>query len=153
VTTSRVFDRVIMAIPFFVLRRSSRQMRRTVPRASTASSRRRSHSSATARRQAAPPVRHAVLEHLGPWGIGNGATYSDTGYQNTWEVSRAQDGSTGILVDYTGGGVPLASFSGDPTNQALVKQYAKTFLSQLRAGVPGDHKPVERPRDARRAAQ
>ena len=33
----------------------------------------------------------------------NGETYADTGYQNTWEVSRAQPGTAGILVDYTGG--------------------------------------------------
>lgn len=30
-------------------------------------------------------------------------TYSDTGYQNTWEVSRAQTGASGIPVGYTGG--------------------------------------------------
>jgi monoamine oxidase len=32
----------------------------------------------------------------------NGETFAD-GYQNTWEVSRAQPGVSGILVDYTGG--------------------------------------------------
>jgi monoamine oxidase len=73
----------------------------------------------------------------GPWGVGNGLTYSDTGYQNTWDVTRAQDGTTGILVDYTGGGVPLASFTGDPTNQKLVNQFAKTFLSQIEPVFPG----------------
>ncbi len=73
----------------------------------------------------------------GPWGIGNGSTYSDTGYQNTWDVSRAQDGTTGILVDYTGGGVPLASFGGDPTNQAQVTKFARTFLSQIEPLFPG----------------
>jgi len=138
VTTSRVFDRVIMAIPFSVLR--------TIL-TSDAAYRAAGFDSLkqTAIRQLGYG-KNAKL-HLqfdtrywntsGPWGIGNGATYSDTGYQNTWDVSRAQDGSTGILVDYTGGGVPLASFSGDPTNQALVKQYAKTFLSQLEPVFPG----------------
>jgi monoamine oxidase len=67
----------------------------------------------------------------------NGNTYADTGYQNTWEVTRAQDGTTGILVDYTGGGVPLASFAGDPTNQSLVNKFAKTFLSQIEPVFPG----------------
>ena len=33
----------------------------------------------------------------------NGSTYADTGYQSTWEASRAQPGRAGILVDYTGG--------------------------------------------------
>ena len=73
----------------------------------------------------------------GPWGVGSGATYSDTGYQNTWEVTRAQDGSTGILVDYTGGGVPLASFTGDPTSPKVVAGFAKTFLSQIEPVFPG----------------
>ncbi len=73
----------------------------------------------------------------GPWGIGNGSTYSDTGYQNTWEVTRAQDGATGILVDYTGGGVPLASFQGDPTNPSLVAKFAQTFLGQIEPVFPG----------------
>jgi monoamine oxidase len=73
----------------------------------------------------------------GPWGIGTGGTYSDTGYQNTWDVTRAQDGTTGILVDYTGGGVPLASFSGDPTDPAVVADFAKTFLSQIEPVFPG----------------
>ena len=73
----------------------------------------------------------------GPWGIGNGSTYSETGYQNTWEVTRAQDGSTGILVDYTGGGVPLASFSGDPTDPKVVASFAKTLLNQLEPVFPG----------------
>jgi monoamine oxidase len=73
----------------------------------------------------------------GPWGLGNGSTYSDTGYQNTWEVTRAQDGATGILVDYTGGGVPLASFSGDPTDPKVVSGFAKTFLRQIEPVFPG----------------
>jgi monoamine oxidase len=73
----------------------------------------------------------------GQWGLGNGNTYSDTGYQNTWEVTRAQDGTTGILVDYTGGGVPLASFGGDPTNPQVVAKFAKTFLGQIEPLFPG----------------
>ena len=35
----------------------------------------------------------------------NGTSYSDTGYQNTWDVSRAQPGTPGILVLYSGGAV------------------------------------------------
>src|SRR5712691_982986 len=73
----------------------------------------------------------------GPWGLANGLTYSDTGYQNTWDVTRAQDGSTGILVDYTGGGVPLGSFSGNPTDPKVVAGFAKTFLSQIEPVFPG----------------
>jgi monoamine oxidase len=64
----------------------------------------------------------------GPWGIGTGTTFADTGYQNTWDVTRAQDGTTGILVDYTGGGVTLA---GDADSAA------RTFLRQIEPVFPG----------------
>lgn len=39
----------------------------------------------------------------GPWGRGNGDTYSDLPYQASWEATRAQPGASGILVGYTGG--------------------------------------------------
>jgi monoamine oxidase len=68
-------------------------------------------------------------------GISNGATYADTGYQNTWDVTRGQDGTTGILVDYTGGGVPLASFKGQPTTADAVS-YGQTFLKQIEPLFP-----------------
>src|SRR5438105_7583099 len=70
----------------------------------------------------------------GPWGIGSGTSFADTGYQNTWDVTRAQDGATGILVDYTGGGV---SFVGDPTNPKVVHGYATAFLKQIEPVFPG----------------
>ncbi|HEX8103084.1 MAG TPA: FAD-dependent oxidoreductase [Solirubrobacteraceae bacterium] len=60
----------------------------------------------------------------------NGDTYADTGYQATWEVSRAQAGTKGILVDYTGGKIGAAQ-SGDPL--AL----AQKFLGQLNPVLPG----------------
>ncbi|HUQ01330.1 MAG TPA: NAD(P)/FAD-dependent oxidoreductase [Kofleriaceae bacterium] len=42
----------------------------------------------------------------GPWpGTSCGSSYSDTGYQATWEVTRAQAGTPGILVLYSGGSV------------------------------------------------
>lgn len=47
----------------------------------------------------------------------NGNTYADTGYQNTWEVSRAQAGTSGILVDYTGGNI-AAGLTGTATGMA-----------------------------------
>lgn len=61
----------------------------------------------------------------------NGDTTADTGYQNTWEVSRAQPGRSGILVDYTGGDVGASFGSGSALSRA------KTFLSQLEPVLPG----------------
>jgi monoamine oxidase len=59
----------------------------------------------------------------------NGDTYSDTGYQATWEVSRAQPGTSGILVDYLGSaGANLRGSAGSR---------ARTFLGQLEPVLPG----------------
>jgi monoamine oxidase len=67
------------------------------------------------------------------YGAGNnGNTYSDTGYQNTWEVSRAQKSPTGagILVDYTGGNVGASFGSGTPSSRA------QEFMTQLQPLFP-----------------
>jgi monoamine oxidase len=81
----------------------------------------------------------------GPWlGNSSGLTYSDTGYQNTWEVTRAQPGDTGILVDYTGGNVTVAmntqtSFAliSDAKYGKQVTADAQRFLGQLEQALPG----------------
>ncbi len=75
----------------------------------------------------------------GPWGVSTGSSYSDTGYQNTWEVTRAQPGATGILVDYTGGNIG-ASFTGDLGDPSVIQGYASAFLGQLEpvfSGITG----------------
>jgi monoamine oxidase len=78
----------------------------------------------------------------GAWpGISNGAAYADTGFQNTWDVSRAQAGTSGLLVDYTGGlvtdsiraSVPRSDASGN--SQVVVA--AKKFLTQIEPVYPG----------------
>jgi monoamine oxidase len=61
----------------------------------------------------------------------NGETYSDRGYQNTWEVSRAQPGTNGILVNYTGGTPGVNAGKGTPEQQAA------TFLKQVEPVLPG----------------
>ena len=61
----------------------------------------------------------------------NGDTYADTGYQATWEVSRAQPGTAGILVDYTGGRIGDSFGSGTPETRA------RQFLAQLEPVLPG----------------
>lgn len=63
---------------------------------------------------------------------GNGDSYSDTGYQATWEVSRAQPGASGILVDYSGGTIGR-TFGGGATATSLVPR----FLQQLEPVMPG----------------
>jgi monoamine oxidase len=64
--------------------------------------------------------------------LGNqGDTYADTGYQTTWDVTRAQAGAAGILVDYTGGNVGASFGSGTPSERAA------QFLKQLEPVLPG----------------
>ncbi|HET7574664.1 MAG TPA: FAD-dependent oxidoreductase [Solirubrobacterales bacterium] len=61
----------------------------------------------------------------------NGETYADTGYQNTWEVTRTQAGGAGILVDYTGGRIGAGFGTGTPPERAA------QFLSQIEPVLPG----------------
>jgi monoamine oxidase len=61
----------------------------------------------------------------------NGETFADTGYQNTWEVTRAQPGTAGILVDYTGGAVGASFGSGTAESRA------EQFLGQIEPVLPG----------------
>ena len=137
-TTTRVFDRVILAIPFSVLRTiltSDRayQAAGFTPLKQTAITQLGYGKNAKLQLQ----FNSRYWNTSGPWGLGNGSTYADTGYQNTWEVTRAQDGTPGILVDYTGGGVPLASFNGDASDPKVAARFAQTFLSQIEPVFPG----------------
>ena len=61
----------------------------------------------------------------------NGDTYADTGYQTTWEATRAQAGTSGILVDYTGGDRANTFGSGTPA------AHATQFLAQIEPVLPG----------------
>jgi monoamine oxidase len=61
----------------------------------------------------------------------NGDTYADTGFQTTWEVTRGQPGTAGILVDYTGGNMAGTFGSGTPASRAA------QFLTQVEPVLPG----------------
>ena len=60
-----------------------------------------------------------------------GTSYSDTGYQSSWDVTRGQSGAAGILVDYTGGTIGASFGSGS------VQQRARQFLGQVEPVLPG----------------
>jgi monoamine oxidase len=68
-----------------------------------------------------------------PWNAQkfNGETFSDRGYQNSWEVTRGQSGKSGILVNYTGGNIGASFGSGSPSSRA------KQFLAQVEPVLPG----------------
>lgn len=62
------------------------------------------------------------------------------GYQTTWEATRGQGGSHGILVDYTGGSVTDAMSLRHPYGDyrdSRVLQGADTFLTRIEPVFPG----------------
>jgi monoamine oxidase len=123
-TTTVTADKVVLALPFSILRSSvdfsGAGFR---PRKQTAIAELGMGTNAKLHLQFTD--RH--WQSLG----GNGETFSDRGYQNTWDESRTQAGRSGILVNYTGGTVGASFGSGSPTSRA------KQFLAQLEPVLPG----------------
>jgi monoamine oxidase len=77
----------------------------------------------------------------GAWhGISNGSSYSDTGYQAGWDVTRAQAGNEGIMVFYSGGSVAeamRASRAYSLVDDPGVKTDATTALGRAEKVFPG----------------
>lgn len=77
----------------------------------------------------------------GPWGTGNGNSFSDRGYQATWESTRGQAGTSGILVNYTGGDTADAMSTRHPYGNldapGGVREDAQRFLQQIEPVFPG----------------
>jgi monoamine oxidase len=123
-TTKVTADRVVLALPFSILR-----------------------SSVDYSQAGFEPLKVTAIEEMGMgtnsklhvqfsnrhWRTlgSNGETFSDRGYQNTWEVTRAQSGRSGILVDYTGGKIGASFGSGTPASRA------QRFLGQIEPVLPG----------------
>jgi monoamine oxidase len=123
-TTTVIADKVVLALPFSILR-----------------------SSVDVSRAGFEPLKLVAIREQGMgtnsklhvqfssrfWRTqgSNGDTFADSGYQNTWEVTRAQLGKSGILVDYTGGKIGASFGSGTPESRA------KQFLAQLEPVLPG----------------
>jgi monoamine oxidase len=122
--TTVTADRVVLAIPFSVLRASVDF--------SSAGFRTRKQTAINELGMGTNSKLHVQFTSRYWNSLGcDGATFADTGYQNTWEVSRAQAGASGILVDYTGGTTGASFGSGTPASRA------KQFLSQLEPVLPG----------------
>jgi monoamine oxidase len=62
----------------------------------------------------------------------DGSAYSDlASFQNTWETSRLQPGASGIITDYTGGNLGVAVGQGTPESQRDL------FLTDFDTVFPG----------------
>jgi monoamine oxidase len=121
-TTTKV-DRVVMAIPFTILRGVDLRKAQFEPRKLRAIN----ELGMGTNSKMHVGFKKRFWRDLGC----NGETYADTGYQNTWEVSRGQSGTPGLLVDYTGGDIGASFGSGTPTSRA------KQFLGQIEPLLPG----------------
>lgn len=62
----------------------------------------------------------------------SGDTFTDQGYQATWESTRAQPTTTAVINNYTGGDTALAY-----ANATNLQQVATTFLAQFEKLIPG----------------
>ncbi len=129
-------DHVVLALPFAVLRTLDYSSANFDPLKKTAITQRGNGRNSKLQLQFASRLWNTE----GAWGLSNGSTYADTGYQNTWDVTRAQSGATGILVDYTGGDIAGALSAGTPyasAASAKVANLAQRFLKQLEPVFPG----------------
>jgi len=123
-TIDQVFDHVVLALPFSILRNSVdfskagfETLKQTAINQMGMGTNSKMHVQFTQR----------YWDTLG----NNGETYSDRGYQNTWHVTRAQAGASGILVDYTGGNIGASFGTGTPSSRA------QQFLNQIEPVLPG----------------
>ena len=131
-TTQASYTRVILALPFSVLRNLNYSQAGFDSLKTTAITQLAYGKNCKLQLQ----FNSRLWNTQGPWGLSTGTTYAPS-YQNTWDVTRGQVGATGILVDYTGGGVPLASFKGNPNDPKVVARFAQTFLKQIEPVFPG----------------
>ncbi|MCB9584436.1 MAG: NAD(P)/FAD-dependent oxidoreductase [Polyangiaceae bacterium] len=121
-TKEAVFDEVILALPFTLLRDVKLDL-------------------------SLPPVKRRAIDELG-YGRNaklmcgfeqrlwiaqrsNGETFSDLGYQSTWDTSRMQPTDKGLLTNFTGGA------HSDALGQLSLEAATSEFLEQLDRVLPG----------------
>jgi len=137
-TERHAYDRVILTLPFAVLRTLDYGRAGFDKLKTTAIS--QLGYGTNSKLQAQFDTRY--WNGTGAWpGLSTGTIFSDVGFQNTWDATRAQPGATGIIVDYTGGVVGAAYDPATPyatsANSAPVRQYAQNFVQQLDIVWPG----------------
>ena len=123
-TKSAIFDHVVLALPFSILRNSV-----DISKANFSRLKR----TAIATLGMGTNSKFQLQFKCRFWNTlgNNGDTYADTGYQNTWEATRAQAGKSGVLVNFTGGDI------GTSYNQGTLPHRNSTVLSQLEPVLNG----------------
>jgi monoamine oxidase len=137
-TQTATFDRVILALPFSVLRTLNYSKAGFDSLKQTAIAQLGYGTNSKLQLQ----FNTRYWNTTGAWpGISNGNIYTDVGFQNTWDVTRAQPGATGIVVAYTGGTIGSSYKANGPylssSSSVQVQQYATALLKQLEEVWPG----------------
>jgi monoamine oxidase len=136
-TQQATFDRVILTIPFSVLRKLDYSKAGFDSLKQTAITQLGYGTNSKLQVQ----FDKRLWNGTGAWpGISTGNIYTDVGFQNCWDVTRGQPGTTGIIVDYTGGNIGASYKPSQPystSSDPLVQQYANTFIKQLEEVWPG----------------
>jgi monoamine oxidase len=135
---SRDFDRVILALPFKVLRSLDFSQAGFEPR------------KVEMIRQFAYGTNSKLILQFddrywngrGAWpGHGDGFVSTDLPFQSTWDTSRAQPGAAGLLTNYTGGTQGAAYKPDGPFTDSLASPataaYAVGLLAQMEQVWPG----------------
>jgi len=134
---SATFDRVILTIPFSVLRTLNYKKAGFDNLKQTAITQLGYGTNSKLQLQ----FDSRFWNGTGAWpGVSTGNIYTDAGFQNAWDVTRGQPGATGIIVDYTGGNIGASFQPNGPysnSSDPLVQQYAQNFLKQLEEVWPG----------------
>ncbi|HEX8996811.1 MAG TPA: NAD(P)/FAD-dependent oxidoreductase [Ktedonobacterales bacterium] len=137
-TQTATFDRVILALPFSVLRTLDYSAAGFDSLKQTAIT--QLGYGTNSKLQLQFDTRY--WNTTGAWpGISDGNIYTDVGFQNTWDVTRGQPGATGIIVAYTGGNIGASYKVNAPylssSSSVAVQQYAAAFVKQLEEVWPG----------------
>jgi monoamine oxidase len=133
-----VFDQVILALPFSVLRRID------IARAGFDVRKRAmiEQFGYGTNSKLSLQFDRRYWNGTGAWpDVGDGFITTDIGFQSTWDTSRAQPGHDGLLTNYTGGTAgaayrPDAPFT-DSLDSPVTAGYAAAFLQQLEVVWPG----------------
>jgi monoamine oxidase len=128
-TTDQTFDYVVLAIPFAVLRNLDyAQAGFDALKDEAIQDLGRGHNG-----KLQLQFQSRLWNTNGPWPHkSNGATYTDTGYQASWDVTRGQPGSNGILVLYSGGSVT----DGMATHKAFAKANNNGVQADVATAMP-----------------
>lgn len=136
--TSQTFDRVILTLPFSVLRGLNYSKANFDSLKQTAITQLGYGTNSKFNLQ----FDSRYWNSTGPWpGVSDGNIYTDLPFENAWDASRAQPGTDGLLVLFTGGSNGAALKSpvpyGTTADTAQVATYANQYLKQLETVWPG----------------